>query len=580
MSKDELDYEDIYSEEEKGIGDSEKEGVDGSTLMEEIDVIDEGLVSKDSIIPEDTAIDKEVIDEEPERFSIAIPDGDIEFEDDGTEDDIYTPEEKMRVLADDILSCMVGKKEIRVYAINRLLSSMDPKLFRDENYILYSILYSYRDKLKRINIDSEFIRMYLTRNKDIILKARSYIDVHAYGEVNGSEALGYITGVIKHFNRLLNKDEIDVSAFETSVEKYLIEYKSTEAQRVYAQSAVILKDGLTVGNKLLVGFLDSYNYSRRKLAELDGLTEMNQGSGFTNQKELLMDSVENKLKPVKIGDFHNLKALTDIYGGIYSGMFYEVMAPSKAGKSKFCARAVHTVSVAYGNNVTVWAAEGGSTAWVAQMRAIHFDYTYNTGVDTKDRRFGVDQDCILKDKFPSDEYRELEMSSKLDLASNPEYGSVDYIDRPFEVETFLEDIDTSVKSNNSKMVVLDYLQLMGTCGNKTERERVSDAYKLLLNYCKKNNVAILTPAQFKQESFNEMLSKNDTSVSDVRTSGGVSAEVFRTPDIIFALWATTVDLQNNRMKILSVPCRFNKAFPEIPCYTDLGACDFVSLKDS
>ena len=53
----------------------------------------------------------------------------------------------------------------------------------------------------------------------------------------------------------------------------------------------------------------------------------------------------------------------------------------------------------------------------------------------------------------------------------------------------------------------------------------------------------------------------------------------RASDIIFALWATTQDLMNNRMKILSMPCRFNKAFPEIPVYADLEVCDFISLDE-
>ena len=233
----------------------------------------------------------------------------------------------------------------------------------------------------------------------------------------------------------------------------------------------------------------------------------------------------------------------------------------------------------YGNNVTVWAQEGGMEAWTAQMRAIHFDYTYNQGADVRTRKFGVSQDTILRDKFQSQELRDLEMSSKLDLASNPDYGTVDYIDRPFEVETFLEDIDTSVKSNNSKMIIIDYLQLIGSSTGKNKQERISDAYQKLLVYCKTNNVAVLTPGQYKQETFNYLIMKGDTSDADMRTSGGGSSEVLRTPDVIFAFWATTQDLLNNSMKILSMPCRFNKAFPEIKTYIDFETCDFISLDD-
>ena len=204
---------------------------------------------------------------------------------------------------------------------------------------------------------------------------------------------------------------------------------------------------------------------------------------------------------------------------------------------------------------------------------------YNEGADITDRKLGVDQDTIVKGTFPNNELKELESVSKLDLATNPEYGSVDMIDRPFEVETFLDEIDASVKSNGSQLIIIDYLQLIESARNLGERERVSEAYKKLLKYCKTNNVAVLTPAQYKQSSIDSLASMDDTAGAEMRTAGGTSAEVFRTPDIIFAFWASTQDLLNNKMKVMSIPCRFNKPFKEIPCYIDLGVCQFVSLED-
>lgn len=508
--------------------------------------------------------------------------GDFEMEDvEGFEDDsdVLSPEERLRCFADDVISCLVGQKEIREYALGRLLSITNPRLFRDENYVLFSIIYNYRDRIKRLNIDNDFVRLYLTRNRKILQKARGYIDIHAYGEVEGSEELGYIAGVVKHFNRLVAKEPLSVGEFELTFEKYLIEFKSIEATKAYNQANMILTEGLTIGNKKLSGFEDSHIFLRKRLAEIEGLIDMRMGSGFTTMNEVLMEEKEDGKKPYKIGDFDKLLKLNEIYGGIYTGTFYQVIAPPKAGKSKLCARICHTLVVKYGMNVTVWAQEGGKEAWTAQMRAIHFDYTYNQGADIRDRKYGVDQDCILHDRFPSKELKELELSSKLDLSSNPEYGVVDYIDRPFEVETFIEDIDTSVKGNNSVMVIVDYLQLIGSSEKLPERERISTAYKTALTYCKETNVGFMTPAQYKQESFNALLAKGTTSDADLRTSGGGSAEVLRTPDIIFALWATTNDLMNNSMKILSVPCRFNKAFPEVDVYADLGTCEFISLEN-
>ena len=561
-----IEEDDFYSEDDYYDDD------DGIELPTEENITVEGANSN-------TSIDEVKEDSKP-NHPFVIEDDDEDDTPNKANDDVLSQEEKLRYFADKVVSALVGGKSISKYAIGKLISITNPRLFRDENYIIFSIMYNYRDRIKNITIDSEFVSLYLDVNRKLIEDSKGYIDIHAYGEIDGSEVVGYISGVIKHFNRLCSMPDMSVEDFNLVFEKYLVVFKSIEAQKIYARSNQILTEGLRIGRKLYVGFEDSYNYSRRQLAEIEGLVDMNQGSGFTSMRDVLVEEKDEGKKPVKIADFDKLEKLNEHYGGIYTGNFYQVMAPAKAGKSKFCARVCHTAAVRYGTNVTVWAQEGGNVAWTAQMRAIHFDYTYNEGVPVTERKFGVDQGVILKDSFDSNELRDLELTSKADLLSNTEYGNIDYIDRPFNVETFLDDIDTSVKANNSKLVIIDYLQLIDSeNGRMSERERIAKAYKTLLNYCKKNNVAVLTPAKYKQDVIDSMVSKGDTADAEMRTAGGGSSEVLRTPDITFAFWASTQDLRNNRMKILSMPCRFNKAYPEIPCYIDLGSCNFISLND-
>lgn len=569
------------SEIKDGLGYSETTGLDAVDNEGEVltEVVFDSVNLGDFSMDDD---DGEVKIKKPEKVSkvegaTPLPKGDIGF--DGDDEDILSSSEKLRLYSDKVISCLVGKKDVCKYARTRLLGVTRPELFRDENYILFSILSSYRDKIKRINIDEEFIQLYLYRNRKLINSSKTFINIHAYGDVDGQEDLAYISGVIKHFNRLCVMEELTEEDFETFLEKYLIEFKASEAQKIYAQGAMILNDGLQVGKRKLIGFEDSANYIKRRLADLEGLVDMNVGAGFVSMNDVLRDEVNDGRKHEKIGDFDHLTALTDVYGGIFTGLFYQIIAPPKAGKTKFCTRVCHTVSVKFGHNVSVWAQEGGKEAWTAQMRAIHFDYTYNTdSIDQKDRKFGIDQDVILKGVYPDQKLKELELSSKLDLDSNPEYGKVQYIDRPFEVETFIEDIDTSVKENGSKLVIIDYLQLIGSSTGVSERERIADAYKRLLVYCKKNNVAVLVPGQYTQNIFNEMRNLSDISNVDMRTSAGGSAEVIRTPDIVFALWASTQDLLNNEMKIVSMPCRFAKPFPNISVYADLSVCDFISYE--
>lgn len=553
---------------------------------------EEGVVEDDTIISFDDEDDEEsdgisMVEESSDED--ALPDtidvsdldiGDIEedsSDSDEDDDDILSSEEKLRVFSDQIIASCIDGKELSKYALDKLMSITNPRLFRDENYVLFSIYYAYRSRLRYIKIDSEFIKLFLNRNRGILLKAREYIDINAYGEVDGSVELGYIAGVIKHFNRLKAMPDISLEDFETYFEKYLIEFKALEASKVYRQANVILTEGLKVGRKTYFGFEDSQSYCKRKLAEIEGMVNMSVGSGFVKMSEVLLEEKPDNQKPIKIGDFGRLEALNKAYGGIYTGMFYSFIAPPKSGKSKLSARLCHNVAVEWGNNITVWAQEGGKEAWSAQMRAIHFDYIYNTGTDLLERKYGVTQEVIIRDEFKSEELRQLELSSKLDLASNQNYGSIDYIDRPFDVETFIEDIETSVRGNNSKLVIIDYLQLIGSSTGKNERERISEAYKNLLVFCKKNNVAVISPAQYKQDSFNDLMKKSSVDDADLRTAGGGSSEVLRTPDVIFALWATVSDIRNNSMKIISMPCRMNKAFPNIDVRIDLATCQFVSV---
>lgn len=549
----------IMTDDKNIYEDSTSEVMENSNLIEEVEEVEE--------------------DVEPEYMDLTDVDiGDMEVEDtSSSEDDVLSSEEKLRVFSDEILSAMLDGRPTKKYAIDKLMSITNPRLFRDENYIIFSIYYFYRSKLKVINIDEEFIKLFLKRNRSLLTKSRGYIDINAYGEIDNSPELGYIGGVVKHFNRLKTLPDMDVTEFETEFEKYLIEFKAVEAHKIYQQAQQILTEGLKIGRKYYSGFDDSQSYCKKKLAEIEGLVDCNAGSGFVKMSEVILDEKPDNKKPVLIGDFGRLQKLNDAYKGIYTGLFYSFIAPPKSGKSKLAARLCHNVAVLAGNNVTVWAQEGGTELWTAQMRAIHFDYLYNTDVALTERKFGVTQEVIVHDDFRTDELRQLELSSKLDLASNQDYGSVDYIDRPFNVETFIEDIDTSVKENNSKLVIIDYLQLIGSSSGMNERERIAEAYKKLLNYCKKTNVAVISPAQFKQGSFDDLLKKSSVDGADLRTAAGGSSEVLRTPDVLWALFASVDDIRNNSMKIISLPSRLNAAFPNIDVRIDLGTCQFISI---
>lgn len=491
--------------------------------------------------------------------------------------EVLSPEQRMKGFGDILLASALGSSEVAIKNRHFLFGNARIELFRDENYIIYSLLYNFKDR--NITIDEEFVKLSLMRQQSLIEDASNArkIDINAYGEVDDSVTLGYIGGVMKYFSNLMKDEKVAPDEFQLVFEKYLIEYKAIETAKIYSDSLQIIGDGLKIGRKVLQGFEASRDYVKNNLARIEGVVDQNKGIGFINMAEVILNP-KQEAKSVKISDFGALEELNNHYGGIYTGNLYTVMAPSKSGKSKFCARLAHTAMVNYGVNVSVWAFEGGYEAWTAQMRSIHFDFTYNTGVSATDVKIGVTQGAILHDRFPDGSpYKELEATSKLDLASNSAYGSTHFIDRPFRVETFLDEIDSSVKANNSQMLIIDYLQLIDSEKSMSERERIATAYPRLLEYCKKNNIAVVSPAQYKQDVVDELQRKKDGEARDMRTAGGGSYEIIKTSDVIFALWASTEDLSNNKMTIMPMPTRFYDAIPEFDIYVDLGYCQFMSL---
>ena len=153
------------------------------------------------------------------------------------------------------------------------------------------------------------------------------------------------------------------------------------------------------------------------------------------------------------------------------------------------------------------------------------------------------------------------------------------IDRPFLAETLIEEIETSVALNNSRFVLLDYLQLIDSNNKSLSKPQyIGRAYQAALAYAKKRNVAIVSPSQFTQDFMNELAKSKGGGGHEVRTAGGESSEIVRTPDINIALYASTDDLIRHKMTIMSVPSRLSQPFPDIDIYADLCSSVFSSIE--
>lgn len=494
-------------------------------------------------------------------------------------DEVFkTPEERLSELSDQIISSVIKTDDLSLSNRQYLYGQFYPGILKNENYIIYLVFYNFKGR--GISPDADFLKMYLMRNIKLLRESYQFINLTEFKDLDEDPCHAYIAAVLKQFVRLLGMEPLEKSDFMLAVEKYRQEFCAYEINQAYSASKMILYDGMEFGSRRLQGYDDSVAYVKKKVSDIEALMNRTTGAGFINSRTAGVEDEAAETKPVKIGDFDLVDELNENLGGIFSSLFYNILAPTKGGKSKFTTRMVHTIVVKYGENVSVWAHEGGYKAWWAQIRAIHYEYMYIRNKASNEKVIPLSQKDILYGNYPNEQTRLLEESSKLDLFTNPNYGVINMIDRPFYAETFIEEIETSVQLNGSKAVLIDYLQLIASNDRgRSKPQVIGKAYQDALSYAKKRNVAMISPSQFTQDFMNEMAKSKDGQTHEVRTAGGESAEIIRTPDINIALYASTEDLIRKEMTIMSVPSRLVEPFPDVHIYADLCSCVFSSLEE-
>lgn len=481
--------------------------------------------------------------------------------------------ERLDEICDVVLSEIIKDDDESRNKRRLAFSELSPEMFTDENFIIYTLFFKF--KSQGLTPDAKFMQLYLQRNKKIILDNERHLSMDKIDDKGADKALAYSALVLKHFNSLLKYDTHSLEDFKREIETLKTLWADVEIQQAYNDAKVVLVDGKEVGRRTYQGFEDSVAMVKNASARIQSILDKSTGAGFISSRTTSLHDT-GVVKPEKIGDFGLINELNEKLDGYYTSYFYSVMAPTKGGKSKWCSRACHNISVEHGNNVTVWAHEGGYQAWMAQMIAIHYEYLY--GRKNEGKYYRLSQREVLNDKYPSDEVKILARDAELDLQNNKQYGEIYYIDRPFKVETLIEEIETAVQLNHSKAVIIDYLQLIGwDTKGLSKPQAIGKAYQELLAFGRKHNVLIMSPAQMTQDFMNEMAKAKDGKVSDIRTAGGESSEVVRTPDINIALYSDDEDRSHHEMRILSMPSRFAESFAPIRIKADLASCLFSSI---
>ncbi|WP_255294077.1 DNA helicase [Bacillus toyonensis] len=475
------------------------------------------------------------------------------------------PSERMELLSDMIISKVLQDDLDRSVVTTQL----QPEVFSNENFLIYKTIYNFKER--GIVPDKEFLLMYLTRNPKLILENTANVEPDLFSDTGDDIVNSFVTATIDKLVRL-EKEDHSKENLNLILEKFKIDFKTIYTTRIIDTSKLILMDKHIVGRKTYSGQEDSVKYYQEEMIKLETLISSKSGGGYVDAATSGMDD-SSQTKPVVVSDFGNLNFLNEHYGGIKTGYFYNVMAPPKSGKSKFCYRTVHSAKVMYKTNCAFWAREGNKDKVNAELRAIHFDHYYNKLQGNN--YVGLSGQDILDDNFPSQEYRDLESISRADFFTNPNYGSLHYIEEDLLIETYIGHLTTVVERYGVKFIAVDYLQLIGSNDKRMSKsERVGQAYQDTLGFIGKYQIAYISPSQFKQEFIKELDKGGDM---DTRLGGGESSEIIRTPDVNIALYGTPTDIDNNRLTLLSVPSRVARPFEQRDIFVDLGFCYYADI---
>ena len=450
----------------------------------------------------------------------------------------------------------------------------DPKVFQDEYYLLALLV----KEFSRIEISNNFIKNFMISNRPSLEKSEN-ITLSKYQIDGESDSYSEFMQSCLALHNDLQKIVFTKNEFLEGLEIYKMNYMTEQSITVLEESTRILTEGAKHRGKNLVGYDDMRAYLKSSFQSLDSLTDQKERKGIITYGINDIDDAENEANKVEKISPYGIPSLDAHLGGVFQGEMVSLLAPAKGGKSRMATYILHTALV-NGVNICMWSIENGYKGWEALLRARHFNYYYNemSGNTDLNKAVILTDDRIRKNDMDK-ELREKELASWTDLKGNSSYGKITTIDEDFNIETFLEIIDSAVKMNDVKLICIDYLQLVQGSGRASKNERVAEAYQKTLQYLKGHKIAGIFPGQFKQTATGN-LSRTDAADMvnlELRDAAGESYEVIKTPDVNLALYATVEELRQQKMHILSIPSRNHKPFDPIEINCKLGCCTFTEI---
>lgn len=446
----------------------------------------------------------------------------------------------------------------------------DSNMFHNEWHVLYLAIF----RFPTLEFKSDFIKLWLTNNKAAITQSKA-IDLSEVAFGDEDTFVTFCNLVLTSFTKCRDTACTDED-FDIAIEEFRMQYVTENSINLLEQGVTILSEGYQVNqSRTLAGFDDMVSHVT------NGLSRLKSTLNHSSRKGIVVYSADSDEEAEKNSYICNygIKPLDDVIGGITEGDMISLLAPPKGGKSRLSAFFVHEALI-QGISVVTWSIENGLKGIESLIRARHYDWLYNNDADVTKRK-SIDAKDI-KNGTLDKETKEAEAASWLELRANPKYGKLVNIDEDFDADTFLTILGNAVDRVGAKIVLVDYLQLVSGDGKMSKNERISQCYQRSLQFLQSRKIAGIFPAQIKQSAVGDLgrCSAEQLKSVELRDAGGESSEVIRTPSVLFLLYGNTQMMQDNTLKLISIPSRNSKPFDPVDLYVDFSTCNFTYINNT
>lgn len=443
-------------------------------------------------------------------------------------------------------------------------------VFRNEYYVFYTI----SKENPKVVPNEAFLRLYLQTNWAVLENSRN-IDMVNYRLGDTDPYVEFVNSCLAIYEEC-TKREVDDTEFYRALEMHKMNFVTIETMTVLEESALILSEGVKVGNKVLAGYEDMRGNLKVKMSKVDNIMNKTDRKGIITYG---VTDADEEDEPIKMISDWGIEELNKALKGIYQGDMVSLLAPAKGTKTRLTTFILHNAVVNHGVNILMWSVENGAKGWEYLIRARHFNWFYNRNVTDATMKRVINSDQIrTNDMTP--EIRDLELASWTDLKTNTDYGRISNVDEDFDFDTFIEVLEEAVNSQGITLLSVDYLQLVtGGKFNMNKNERIGEAYKKTLQFLKKKKIAGIFPAQLKQTVVGDLqrVDPNELINVELRDAAGESYEVIKTPDVNLMIYGTAEDIRSGSLKLLSIPSRNSASFAPIDMYVDAGSCTYASI---